>query len=199
MRPITFQTKVYELLEDYPHLEDVLSEISPAFAKLKNPILRRTIARVTTIQQAAAVAGIEAGEVVKRLRIAAGLSDADESGVNMSGSATGAASSVTSDVTSGAGLLNDLENSTDKYRGEQPDWYSPETIIVRYDAVKTLESGEVPMAEILRLSNLLQEGQIFEFSSPFLPTPILDMLSAKGFKIWSKRAGAIYLNRVTKN
>ena len=76
MRPITFQTKVYELLEDYPHLEDVLSEISPAFAKLKNPILRRTIARVTTIQQAAAVAGIEAGEVVKRLRIAAGLSDA---------------------------------------------------------------------------------------------------------------------------
>ncbi|PKO95813.1 MAG: hypothetical protein CVU12_08265 [Bacteroidetes bacterium HGW-Bacteroidetes-7] len=172
MRPITFQTKVYELLEDYPQLEDILTEISPAFAKLKNPILRRTIARVTTIQQAAAVAGIEAGEVVRRLRIAAGLSDSD-AGVN---NTTGAA----------------LES-------EQPDWFLPEKVIVRYDAVKTLDAGDVPMAEILRLSNSLQEGQIFEFSSPFLPTPILDMLSAKGFKIWSKREGAIFFNRVTKS
>ena len=172
MRPITFQTKVYELLEDYPQLEDILTEISPAFAKLKNPILRRTIARVTTIQQAAAVAGIEAGEVVRRLRIAAGLSDSD-AGVNNS---SGAAS-----------------------ESEQPDWFLPEKVIVRYDAVKTLDAGDVPMAEILRLSNSLQEGQIFEFSSPFLPTPILDMLSAKGFKIWSIREGAIFLNRVTKS
>jgi hypothetical protein len=55
------------------------------------------------------------------------------------------------------------------------------------------------MAEILRLSNSLQEGQIFEFSSPFLPTPILDILSVKGFKIWSKREGTIFLNRVAKS
>ena len=180
MRPITFQTKVYELLEDYPQLEDILTEISPAFAKLKNPILRRTIARVTTIQQAAAVAGIEAGEVVRRLRVAAGFSDSD-AGVN---NTTGAASSVAS----GAAL-----------QSEQPDWFLPEKVIVRYDAVKTLDAGDVPMAEILRLSNSLQEGQIFEFSSPFLPTPILDMLSAKGFKIWSIREGAIFFNRVTKS
>lgn len=191
MRPITFQTKVYELLEDYPQLEDILAEISPAFAKLKNPILRRTIARVTTIQQAAAVAGIEAGEVVRRLRIAAGLSDSD-AGVN---NTTGDASSVASGATTGS----ELENFSDKYRGEQPDWFLPEKVIVRYDAVKTLDAGDVPMAEILRLSNSLQEGQIFEFSSPFLPTPILDMLSAKGFKIWSKREGAIFFNRVTKS
>lgn len=172
MRPITFQTKVYELLEDYPQLEDILTEISPAFAKLKNPILRRTIARVTTIQQAAAVAGIEAGEVVRRLRIAAGLSDSDAGVINASCAAS---------------------------ESEQPDWFLPEKVIVRYDAVKTLDAGDVPMAEILRLSNSLQEGQIFEFSSPFLPTPILDMLSAKGFKIWSIREGAIFLNRVTKS
>jgi hypothetical protein len=191
MRPITFQTKVYELLEDYPQLEDVLSEISPAFAKLKNPILRRTIARVTTIQQAATIAGIEATEVVKKLRIAAGLSDSDAGVINASGAVSG--------VASGAATGSELENFSDKYRGEQPDWFSPEKITVRYDAVKTLESGDVPMAEILRLSNSLQEGQIFEFTSPFLPTPILDILSVKGFKIWSKREGTIFLNRVAKS
>ena len=43
---ISPKTKVGELLDAYPELESVLMEMSPAFEKLKNPILRRTVARV---------------------------------------------------------------------------------------------------------------------------------------------------------
>ncbi len=51
---ITPQTKVKELLDAYPELEPVLIDMAPAFKKLRNPVLRRTIARVTSIKQAAA-------------------------------------------------------------------------------------------------------------------------------------------------
>lgn len=179
MRPITFQTKVYELLEDYPQLEDILTEISPAFAKLKNPVLRRTIARVTTIQQAAAIAGIEAGEVVSKLRRAAGLSDSVDEPQN-------------------PGFADSTDDKSGKYTGEQPEWFIRERVTVKFDAGKRLESGDVPMSEILKLSNALSNNEIFEFSSPFLPTPVLDLLSGKGFLIWSKREGSVYLNRVKK-
>ncbi|MDD4434532.1 MAG: DUF1858 domain-containing protein, partial [Parabacteroides sp.] len=47
--------KVAELLNDYPEIEDTLLSLSPAFAKLRNPVLRKTVARVTTLQQAAKV------------------------------------------------------------------------------------------------------------------------------------------------
>ncbi|MBK6282766.1 MAG: DUF1858 domain-containing protein [Draconibacterium sp.] len=38
---ITPKTKVLELIETYPELENVLVEYAPAFKNLKNPILRR--------------------------------------------------------------------------------------------------------------------------------------------------------------
>lgn len=50
---INLQTKVAELLGAYPQLEEQLLKLSPTFAKLKNPILRRTVAKVTSLQQAA--------------------------------------------------------------------------------------------------------------------------------------------------
>ena len=71
---INLQTKVAALLEDYPELESKLIELSPAFAKLKNPVLRRTIAKVTSLQQAASVAGIVPALLIQELRLAAGLS-----------------------------------------------------------------------------------------------------------------------------
>jgi hypothetical protein len=48
---ISPKTKVGELLDPFPELESVLMEMSPAFEKLKNPILRKSVARVATIQQ----------------------------------------------------------------------------------------------------------------------------------------------------
>ena len=75
--PITLQMKVAELLNDYPEIEDTLLSLSPAFAKLRNPVLRKTVARVTTLQQAAKVGGLNAGYLIQELRRAAGISDTE--------------------------------------------------------------------------------------------------------------------------
>lgn len=65
---ITPKTKVLQLIEAYPQLEDVLINYVPAFKKLKNPILRKTVAKVATLQQAAAVGNVKIEDLINRLR-----------------------------------------------------------------------------------------------------------------------------------
>jgi hypothetical protein len=65
---ITPRTKVSELIEAYPQLEDVLIAYLPAFKKLRNPVLRKTVARVTSLQQAAAVGNVSVEELINHLR-----------------------------------------------------------------------------------------------------------------------------------
>jgi hypothetical protein len=65
---ITPKTKVLELIEAYPHLEDVLIRYVPAFSKLKNPLLRRTVAKIATLQQAASIGNVKTGDLINLLR-----------------------------------------------------------------------------------------------------------------------------------
>ena len=51
-------TKVAALLDAYPELEGVLIGIAPPFKKLRNPVLRRSVAKVASLRQAAAVTRI---------------------------------------------------------------------------------------------------------------------------------------------
>ncbi len=73
--PITPETKVAALLEAYPALETVLFELAPAFRKLQNPVLRRTVGRVASLRQAAAVGNVPLGDMINRLRRAAGQAE----------------------------------------------------------------------------------------------------------------------------
>lgn len=70
---ITPATKVAELLDCYPELEEIMLSFSGAFAKLKNPVLRKTVAKITPLQQAAKVADIDVVYMVNELRKAIGL------------------------------------------------------------------------------------------------------------------------------
>ena len=176
MKSITFKTKISELLEEYPQLEDTLLQLSPAFAKLKNPILRRTIAKVTSVRQAAEIAGLDAEDVVTMLRKQAGIygnsKELEDEG--------------------------DASISLEKF-SSVPEWFSPGCVITTYDASKTLESGDVPMGHILQETKKLLPKEVFEFTTPFVPAPILDMLTNKGFIVWCRKSDttSLYHNFVT--
>ena len=62
------KTKIIELIDAFPQLEEVLVGYVPAFEKLKNPVLRKTIARITTLQQAAAIGSVSVEDLINRLR-----------------------------------------------------------------------------------------------------------------------------------
>lgn len=65
---ISPKTKVLHLIDTYPELEDVLINYVPAFKKLKNPILRKTVAKIATLQQAASIGNVNVGDLINHLR-----------------------------------------------------------------------------------------------------------------------------------
>ncbi len=62
---ISASTKLDDLLRAYPFLREHLTALSPKFAKLNNPILRRTIGKLATVGQAASMADLPAEELLK--------------------------------------------------------------------------------------------------------------------------------------
>ncbi len=72
---ITPESKVGAILDAYPQLEEVLLEISPAFSKLKNPVLRKTVAKAANLRQVAQIGNIPLGELINKLRKEAGFDE----------------------------------------------------------------------------------------------------------------------------
>ncbi len=75
---ITPDTKIADLLKEFPQLEAILIKFSPAFSSLKNPVLRRTVAKVTSLQQAARVGNVSIVELVDTLRAEVGQTALNE-------------------------------------------------------------------------------------------------------------------------
>jgi uncharacterized protein (DUF2249 family) len=64
-------------LDEYPFLEEELIKLNPKFKKLKNPVLRRTVARIASVKQAAKVGGMDPGELLNFLRQKVGQAPVD--------------------------------------------------------------------------------------------------------------------------
>lgn len=148
---ITPKTRVGELLDSYPELEPVLMELSPAFNKLKNPVLRKTVAKVATLQQAARLGNIPVTEVINTLRMEVGQQ------------------------------LFEGEVSDNDINYEEPGWFDPGKVLVTFDASPMIESGQNPMHEVLTHLEQTKAGEIFLLLTPFVPAPIIELISKRGY------------------
>jgi hypothetical protein len=153
---ITPQTRIGEFLDNYPELEELLISLSPAFEKLKNPVLRRTIGRVATFQQVAVVGNIPLETIINSLRNAAGQNQTDE-------------------------IM-----STNNDLNAKPDWFNDSFILETLDAREMLQAGQHPLAEVLSKTSGMQTGQIFELITPFTPTPLIEKVTDKGCSAFVK-------------
>lgn len=163
---ITPETKVGELLDNFPALEATLISISPVFKRLKNPVLRRTVARVATLKQAAAIASIPAIELVNRLRKEAGQSELA------------------------------LDNTHEARPASEPEWLSNGKVSQTFDATPAINEGKSPMADILRKASLLKPSEIMELITPFLPEPILDKLRQLGHEVYSVNKEGFFMSYI---
>ncbi len=77
MQEITLDMTIADLLNNYKGMKDTLIEINPKFKKLNNPILRRTLAKLATVKQAAIIGGMNSKELLNRLRVSAGQKPLD--------------------------------------------------------------------------------------------------------------------------
>jgi TusA-related sulfurtransferase len=162
---ITPKTKIYDLLEAYPELEDTLIDSAPEFKKLKNPVLRKTITRITNIGQAATIGGLNVEELVNRLR--------EKVGQN---------------------TLEKLDDTGTKYVTECPVWFRKEAVSQTIDIREMLNKGEQPVHEVLAAIKKLNESEILEIIAPFIPAPLLDKTLSLEYKHWlDKKSDSEYL------
>ncbi len=157
-------TKVADLLAAYPELEEVLIETSPAFQHLRNPVLRRTVAKVATIQRIAGVGGLELRELIQTLRRAAGLDDEEAE--------TGADQRLSH---------ADQEKLALESEGENP-LLDRVRLVETIDADAMLARGETPLSPILQRSRRLDAGEMVCVTSAFRPAPLIDALAREGLR-----------------
>jgi len=154
---ITPATKVAELLEAWPELEETLVAQAPAFKRLRNPVLRRTVARVASLEQAASVGGVAVRELVATLRAAVG--QAPDAPGGEEGTDSGVAS-------------------------PPPDWLDEARVSTTVDADALLDAGEVPLARINGAANDLASGGLLRVDSGFRPAPLIEALSKQDYRCY---------------
>lgn len=62
------QTKIDDLIQKYPFLLDFLAGLSPKFAKLKNPVLRKTVGKIASLEQVASFGDMPLAELVQKIK-----------------------------------------------------------------------------------------------------------------------------------
>jgi Domain of unknown function (DUF1858)/Uncharacterized conserved protein (DUF2249) len=165
LRPLIMPTmKVAEFLASYPELEPVLVAQAPAFARLRNPLLRRTVAGVTSLQQAAAVGGIGVRALVSALRAAAGQD----------------------------GLAGDEPDSgmgAEAFAADEPAWISSHRVWRVIDADALLAAEQVPLPAAMAAAASLGPGELLRVDVAFRPVPLVEALQERGFRCWVKQVG----------
>jgi len=161
---ITPETKIAELLDAYPQLEDVLIQQSPHFKALKNPILRKTVAKVATLERASQMSGIPVCRLVATLRKAVGLPGEPAA----------------------ADLGPELEPAA--VDAVTPEWFDEAKVALRIDADDLLAKGEVPLPRVHRAAQEIPAGALLCVRSAFRPAPLLEALHKAGHRTYVTKA-----------
>jgi TusA-related sulfurtransferase len=150
------ETRVADLLQAHPEAEEILIDMAPQFKALKNPVLRRTVAKVATLEQAAKVAGLQVRQLVLTLR--------HELGVQ------------------GGGEVVEDDHAVFL---EVPAWVSLDAD-PSIDGGALLDAGETPIARASAALTEMSSGEVLVVSAPFQPAPLIDSLRAKGHDVYAR-------------
>ena len=149
------ETILAEMLEQFPNVEAKLIELIPALQTFKNPVLRNSIAKVTTVKQAASIGQIPLGEFVNKLRREANLEE-----FKLKESIT-------------------LEDSL------KPGWLIEEKIVTTYDAIEDIANGLHPVGKVITAAESLAVGEIYLLITNFVPAPLIKKGEDMGLKVFN--------------
>lgn len=161
---ITPKTKIYDLLEAYPELEETLIGSAPQFKKLRNPVLRKTITKITSLSQAAVIGGLKVEDLINKLRSEVGQS-----------------------------TIDNLEFESKKYNSVQPGWFNETKVTETIDIREMLNAGEQPVHEVMAAIKKLNAEEILKVVAPFIPAPLIDKSLSLDYLHWlDKKANEEY-------
>lgn len=157
---ITSQTKLFDVLEIYPELEEQIIKIAPPFRNLRNPVLRKTVGKLSTIEKVAEVGGMNVLQLVNTLRRAAGQSEL---------------------------VLQPSEEFRISLPREvtDPEWTAGEPAFT-LNGDEMLARGEVPLGVINEHLQKMTGGEFLLLVTAFLPSPIVDAMVKQEREVFSK-------------
>lgn len=173
---ITKEMKVSEILNKYPETIDIFIEASPHFKKLENKILRKTLARRVTVEQAAKIAGVDLNELLFKLN-----------------------KRINSDFIPEKNTQKEISISQIK-----PEWLEKISTdkIVQLDVRTIINSGKDPFLDIMNKVKELTDDQVFLLINSFEPVPLYTVLGNRGFEHFTEIENdkfKVYFFRKQKN
>jgi uncharacterized protein (DUF2249 family) len=159
MTAVTARDRVGAVLARDERLLDVFVAASPVFEKLRNAAMRKTMARLVTVEQAARIAGLDAGDLVARLNHALG--------------GTRAPAAIQSDV-----VLPPIPAALTSLPLER---------IVECDVRADLRAGIEPFRRILDAARALPVGNVLRVRAIFEPAPLYAVLARQGLGYATER------------
>jgi len=158
--PILPSTKVAALLDRYPQLEEILIGLAPPFRKLRNPLLRKGVAKVASLKQVAAVGGMAVEDLVNQLRAAVGQK----------------------------AIASEHADKPISYFSDQPEWFTSSKVVISIDE-RAVKQDKMPIVVVLQEATHLRPGEMLELITTFLPAPGIAIMKRKGLRVWSVQEG----------
>lgn len=161
--------RVADVLRRDERLVEVFAAASPVFERLRNPGLRRVMARLVSVQQAARIAGVDAAALVDRLNAALAA-------------APSAAAAADLRPPSKASMPNPADSAVPTPLASVP----PERL-VDLDVRDDLRAGREPFSRIMTARQTVPPGGVLRLRAIFEPVPLYAVMQKFGFTHWTER------------
>ena len=156
---ITAKSKLLDVLNAYPELEEQIVHIAPPFKNLKNPVLRRTVGSLANLERVAQMGGMDADKLVNTLRRHVGQAE--------------------------LAAPETQERKPVSHSAGDPDWISGDPAIV-INGTELLARGEVPLSAANEALEKMSAGQTLLLVTNFEPVPILEAMRQQKRRVFSK-------------
>jgi TusA-related sulfurtransferase len=156
MAPVRPADTVSDVLARSESLVEVFVRHAPHFAKLRNRAMRRVMARLITVEQAARTAHVPTERLLQDLNDALG-------------------------IPTSAADIDHVPAAPADGSAPCPVTHPTEASVVELDVRAGLRLGREPFATIMAAVGALRDGDVLLLHTSFEPVPLFDVLAKRGF------------------
>lgn len=157
--PVLATDRVSDVLARDEALLEVFVGHAPHFSKLRNRTMRRVMARLVTVEQAARMAGVPVNGLLTAINDALGVPVADRS--------------ATPDEPAQPAAPPEAQAPAQTH--------PPDAALVVLDVRAELRAGHEPFSAIMRAVGMMEQDEVLQLRTTFEPVPLFHVLAKRGF------------------
>lgn len=151
--PVRSTDRVRDVIARDARLIDLFVSFSPHFERLRNPVMRRVVAGMVTIEQAATIAGVPTATVLDTLNAALGVAPAAQTDAS----------------------------ETKETRPSTMHRHPSDRIVAEVDVREDLRAGREPFSRIMSAVRTVGDD-LLRIRATFEPVPLVSVLAQRGLE-----------------